>query len=152
MRRLIAFAVAIAALVALPATAAARLPKVLTQEKPAFQLRPATISYTGDGSGLVGGSDGTSVRHPGHLRWTRYTQRQGTARGVVWLDDCEPDCADGTFHPYKVRVRVSSPSHGRFRFLTLKFVYHGHHVTDKRKIEHQHGFWDYAIVSQKGFG
>ena len=142
----------------LPAAAVARLPAVLTQEKPEFQVKPATISYTGDGTGLIGGLDGSSVRHLGHLDWTRYTRRQGTARGLVWLDDCEPDCADGAFHPYKVRVRVSSPSHARFRLLTLKFVFHGKHVTDKRQIQHfsgmngAPGFWEYAIVSQKGFG
>ncbi|MHB1834553.1 MAG: hypothetical protein ACYCXW_06270, partial [Solirubrobacteraceae bacterium] len=39
---------------ALPA-AAASLPKVLTQQTPMFQLRPAVISYTGDGTGYIGG-------------------------------------------------------------------------------------------------
>jgi hypothetical protein len=141
----------------LPTTAAASLPKVLTQEEPAFQVKPASISYTGDGTGIIGGLDGTSVRHPGHLDWTRYTHHAGSARGTVWLNDCEPGCANGTFHPYKVSVRVSSPSHGRFRLLTLKFVYQGKHVTDKRRIQHfagsggEPGFWEYTIVSQTGF-
>jgi hypothetical protein len=141
----------LALILVLPAVAAARLPTVLTQEKPAFQVKPASISYTGDGTGIVGGFDGTSAREPGHLDWTRYTHRVGTARGLVWLNDCEPDCADGTFHSYKVTVRVSSPSHGRFRLLRLTFVFHGKHVTDTRRIHHYPGVWAYDIVSQKGF-
>jgi hypothetical protein len=145
---------AVVALAAWPAVAAARLPKVLTQLRPAFQVRPAVISYTGDGTGLVGGADGTSARHPGHLRWTTYNDRQGIATGLVWLNDCEPDCADGTFHSTPVSVHVFSPRTGRFRFLTLKYTYQGHRYTDRRAARYYAGSdgypgtWAYAIVGR----
>jgi hypothetical protein len=134
--------------------AAAALPTVLTQHaQQPFATRPASISYTGDGTGIIGGTDGTSVRHPGHLRWTRYTQRQGTARGVVWLNDCDPSCAGGQFSALPVTVHVFAPAHGRFTRLTLQFTDHGKHVTDRRRIQHMKasagdpGYWVYAIVS-----
>ncbi len=130
---------------------AAALPKVLTQERPAFQIRPAVIGYTGDGTGIVGGPDGTGPRDLGHLRWTTYNGREGDAVGLVWLDNCTPDCADGTFSPAKVRVRVSFPTHGHFRLLTLKYNHRGRRYVDRRVAQYYRGgsgipsYWEYAI-------
>jgi hypothetical protein len=135
-------------------SAAAGLPAVLTQGRPAFDIKPATISYTGDGTGLIGGADGRSVRHPGHLEWTTYTRRQGIAQGLVWLDDCDPDCAEGTFTATPVSVHVFSPAHGRFRRMTLTYTYQGKRYVDRRAIRHfpagggLSGYWAYAIVGR----
>jgi hypothetical protein len=152
VRRLV-LTLPLAALLLAPQPAAASLPKVLTQERPAFQVKPPVISYTGDGTGVVGGLDGRSPwRNPGHLHWKRYNHRRGVARGLVWLDDCRPNCADGTFHSTPVTVRVSKPRHGRFRRLTLSYRYHGRHYTDRRGIYHNRGgdgfpgYWDYYII------
>jgi hypothetical protein len=134
--------------------AAAKLPGVLTQDPHhPFVVRPASIGYTGDGTGLVGGTDGTSVRHPGHLRWTAYNSRQGIGRGVVWLDDCDPSCADGHFSAFPVAVHVFAPKKGHFTRLTLQFTYNGKHVTDRRGVRHYAGsdgypsYWEYYIIS-----
>jgi hypothetical protein len=130
---------------------AAALPKVLTQETRAFQVRPAVISYTGDGTGYVGGLDGTSAQNLGHLQWTTYTREEGLAVGLVWLDNCTPDCADGTFSATKVRVRVSSPTQGHFRLLTLRYSYRGRRYVDRRVAKFYRGtaglpsYWAYAI-------
>ena len=132
--------------------AAARLPSVLTQGRPAFEVRPASISYTGDGTGIVGGSDGRDARHPGHLRWVTYDERQGVGHGVVWLDDCDPSCAEGTFASTPVAVHVFSPGAGRFRRLTLTYTYRGQRYVDRRMVRHfaagggLPGYWAYAIV------
>jgi hypothetical protein len=136
-------------LVAAPA-ASARLPSVLTQGHPAFQVRPASISYTGDGTGFVGGLDGTGVRHLGRLGWTTYNRAQGLASGLLWLNDCLPNCAQGHFSATHVGVRVSSPRSGRFRRLTLTYDYRGHHYVDRLVIHHYvigggRGFWGYAF-------
>lgn len=123
-----------------PAVAAAAPSKVLTQRPHhVFQVRPAWISYTGDGTGFIGGADGSGPAHPGHLHWGHYTRRQASARGVVWLDDCEPDCADGTFHARPARVHVFRPRHGRFTRMTLKYRYRGHRYVDRRAVHHQPG-------------
>jgi hypothetical protein len=152
MRTRRALLIALLALCALSsqAIAAGGLPKVLTQLTPAFALRPAVIGYTGDGTGVIGGPHGTGPRHLGHLRWTTYNRHDGLAVGLVWLDDCVPDCARGTFTPHTVHVRVSEPTHGHFRLLTLRYRYHGHNYVDRRVALRSSGgsgpaFWSYAI-------
>ena len=84
MRWPVTAALLFAASVTAAATATPALPGVLTQGTPAFQVRPAVIGYTGDGTGIVGGADGTSARHPGHLRWTTYNTQEGVGHGLVW--------------------------------------------------------------------
>src|SRR5919206_4619957 len=98
MPRFSVFALVGLLLLGVPAAALARPPRTVSNVEPYLRVRPAKISYTGDGTGIVGGFDGTSARHPGHLRWLSYTRRDGRARGLLWLDDCEPSCAEGTFH------------------------------------------------------
>jgi hypothetical protein len=133
--RLIAVLLALGAVA--PAAVQAAPPKVLTQRPHhLFQVRPAWISYTGDGTGFIGGSDGSGPADPGHLRWRRYTHRQASARGVVWLNDCEPDCADGRFHARPAKVHVFRPRHGRFTRLTLKYRYRGKRYVDRRAAQH----------------
>lgn len=154
MRRLSTTIVTLGSLLLTPQAASARLPAVLTQLKPEFQVQPAVISYTGDGTGLVGGRDGKSVRHPGHLHWTTYNRRHGVGHGLLWLDDCTPSCADGRFHSTRVAVYVFSPRHGRFRRLTLRYTYHGKRYVDRRGIRHYSGDdgypggWSYYIISR----
>jgi hypothetical protein len=133
--------------------AAAGLPRVLTQLKPAFQVRPAVISYTGDGTGLVGGFDGSGVKHPGHLQWTTYNRLEGLGRGLLWLDDCTPSCAGGTFTSTPVSVHAFDPRSGRFQRLTLTYTYDGKAYTDRRGIRYYAGvangpgYWQYDIIS-----
>jgi hypothetical protein len=149
MRRALLVLVATLTVFVPSALAARGLPKVLTQETPVFQVRPATISYTGDGTGIVGGLDGTSVRHLGHLNWTTYNSGEGLAVGLVWLDNCTPDCAQGRFSAHRVHVRVSQASNGHFRLLTLRYRDQGHSYVDHRVAHYYHGggeaFWAYAI-------
>lgn len=151
---MIAFAVAAMLLAAASARSAeaAGLPKILTQSSThPFQVRPAVISYTGDGTGIVGGPDGTDTRHLGRLRWPVYTRRQAYGSGLVWLNDCEPSCAEGDFSGVPVRLHAFAPRGGRFRRLTLSYTYEGQHYTDRRIIRHfggAGGYWNYAIVSR----
>jgi hypothetical protein len=137
-------------MLAAPATATASLPKVLAkQTEHGFKVRPASISFTGDGTGIVGGADGASARHPGHLHWTRYNRHEGAAKGVVWLDDCDPSCAEGEFSPVPVKVHVGRVRHGRFTRLTLRFTYNGERIVDRRGIRHIGGsypYWAYYII------
>ncbi len=115
-----------------------------------WQSRPTQIVYTGDGSGVLGGSDGTSAAHPGHLRWATWTPKQATGSGAVWIDNCSPDCAQGTFTSHKVKVQAFRPVKGHFTRLTLRYSYHGRPVIDRRGIERhggKKGFWAYYIVS-----
>ncbi|HEY3725932.1 MAG TPA: hypothetical protein VGL51_02085 [Solirubrobacteraceae bacterium] len=112
-----------------------------------LQVRPFVIGYTGDGSGFLGGFDGQGVRlHFGRMRWTQWNRTQATGHGAVWLDDCMPDCAGGTFHPYRVTVYATQVQANVFRRLTLRYRYQGKRVVDRRKVVHAGRDWYYGLV------
>ena len=88
---------AVAAMLMLPvASSATRLPGLLTNQliRPRFQVRPAVISYTGEGTGDVGGSDGTGRHHSGHYEYSVVHQvsdaclRRRRARPVYLPSEC----------------------------------------------------------------
>jgi hypothetical protein len=148
-RRTVALAVALVSL--LPATAQA-LPGLLTQigRGPLFAVRPAQIVYTGDGSGVLGGFSGKGP-YPrfGRLRWSMWNNRQAMGSGAVWLDDCQPDCADGTFHPYAVKVHAFRPQAGHFTRLTLRYGYEGKETVDRRGVRKFGSSYGYYIIGNQ---
>lgn len=124
---------------AIPAAAQAgqRLPLLPTDTstKHNLQVRPFAIDFTGDGTGWLGGFDGTG-RYPnwGRLHWSRWTRTQATGHGALWLNTCRPDCADGTFHASAVTVYATQVRANVFRLLTLRYSYDGEPVVDRRPI------------------
>ena len=131
----------------LPGSAgAAALPGVLTQigHGPPFAVRPAQIIYTGDGSGILGGFSGKGPNpHFGRLSWTVWNQHQAVGHGAVWLDDCEPNCAQGTFHPYSVRVHAYDVQRGHFVHLTLRYIYEQKEIVDRRVVVRHGSVYSY---------
>jgi hypothetical protein len=111
-----------------------------------WQVRPAAIVYTGDGSGVLGGFNGTGVAHPGSITWLSWTATRATGTGAVWLDDCKPDCAEGTFHSAPVKLTAFRPVGGHFTRLTLAYDADGKHWVDTRGLERRGGNWQYFIV------
>jgi hypothetical protein len=145
MPRLLAATAALLGALAFAPIASAATPTVFNG-KGGFQTRPGSISYTGDGTGVIGGSDGSGPRNPGHLKWATYTSSGGRAGGVVWINDCKPSCAEGKFSPIPVSVLVTRPSGGHFTRLTLTYTYSGRRVVDTRKLERHGKNWIYAIA------
>jgi hypothetical protein len=147
-----------AALTAAAASASAKaasasatgLPMVLTPgSRQQFALRPAEIDYTGDGTGVLGGFDGTG-RYPsyGHLKWSSWTGTEALGSGAVWIDDCTPSCAAGKFSPYAIAVRAFDPAAGHFTRLRLRYRYRGAEVVDTRGVRMGiGGAYEYFIVS-----
>jgi hypothetical protein len=84
-----------------------------------WQIRPARISYTGDGTGVLGGGDGNGRTTWGHLTWTSWTRTRAVGNGVDWIKDCTPDCAHGTWHAHPVTLAADRGLAGRFRRLTV---------------------------------
>ena len=72
-----------------------------------FQRRPPQLVYSGDGNAQLAGRHGIRSR----LRWDRWGAREAVGRGDDWHNDCNPDCADGTFYGYPARVRLYRPGH-----------------------------------------
>lgn len=137
------------ALIACSTASAWALPGALTQieHSPPFVVRPAQIVYTGDGSGVLGGFTGKGpLRNFGQLRWSTWNDSQARGAGAVWLDDCTPNCAEGTFHPYAVRVRVFAPQGGHFTRLTLNYTYKGKRIIDRRGVSKFGGNYGYYII------
>ena len=132
------------------ALASGRTPRLLGTDsrnhRYTWQVRPAEIVYTGDGTGVLGGFDGRGVAHPGHLKWTSWTREQATGSGAVWLDSCKPSCAAGTFTAHKVTLKAFRDVRGRFTRLTLRYSYHAEHVVDRRGIRRIGDSWSYYIV------
>jgi hypothetical protein len=118
------------------ATAAAkktRVPGLFTGDYPTkYRVRPAVIGgWTGDGTGYVGGLDGhpNAVRTDpslaarfGHMHWVRWRANRASGVGVVWADDCNPDCADGSFHAAGV-TNVAAWRRRGHHFTRLAFSY-----------------------------
>jgi hypothetical protein len=143
-RLLLALALLGVALASGVATAAG-LPKLLTGTgENVFKIRPATISYTGDGTGILGrfpnGSKG------GSLHWTLWSASAAAATGTVWLNACQPSCAGGRFKSYAVTVAAGRPKGGHFTRMTLRYRYGAKTVTDTRTLERIGSTYQWAIA------
>jgi hypothetical protein len=142
----------LAAAAILTATAPARqhsLPKLLGDGQHyllTWQVKPAHISYTGDGTGIVGGFNGTGASKPGNIRWRSWTANRGVGGGVLWLNDCEPSCAEGTFDAVPVTVTAFAVIAGHFTKLRLIYTYLGKHYVDIRIAEKRGKYWIYDIA------
>jgi protein kinase-like protein len=61
-----------------------------------MEVRPKQITNSGDGSGYVT-----------NLVWSDWGSPQATATGTQELDDCNPNCAQGTFAGYPATVTLA---------------------------------------------
>jgi hypothetical protein len=88
-----------------------------------LQVRPATITYTGDGTGFLGGAHARNGRSGIH--WSKWTTRVALGTGFNQLDNCRPDCAGGAFRGYGVRIELWRPRSlgGRSVFTRLTIFY-----------------------------
>jgi hypothetical protein len=112
-----------------------------------FVVRPAQIVYTGDGSGVLGGFSGRGpLPRFGRLKWSSWTRGQALGSGAVWLDNCTPSCAQGSFRPYAVAVHAFDPRAGHFTRLTLRYSYEGKQVIDRRGVEKVGSNFMYVIL------
>lgn len=154
-------ALATALCVALTAAVALATVKVPAYDGPIVagknpKVRPGTIVYTGDGSGILAGR-GTRSRHPkfGRLQWTTWTATEGKASGADWVNNCVPFCAAGTFTSYPVNLRVFRPRvmAGHRIFTRMQVTYTGkrprgvHTRVQIWKVSDGHGqyFWNFPF-------
>jgi len=78
-----------------------------TQASDGLQVEPASILYTGDGTGLLAGAN-VGNRKSG-IAWTKWTSELALGTGFNQLNDCDPSCAGGKFHGYPVRIELWRP-------------------------------------------
>ncbi len=75
-----------------------------------LKTEPSQIIVSGDGSAFITG-----------LVWTGWGLPSATGSGTLKLDNCIPNCAQGTFTPYQVTVVLSdlTPYGGRAAYATM---------------------------------
>jgi hypothetical protein len=103
MRRILPAVAVATALLALPAsTVAARAERVYLPGCNAGapnQYKPKQI--------IVFCADSSEVLEK--LKWQDWNGTKAHARGTASINDCEPNCAGGTFHDYPVKVTLFRP-------------------------------------------
>jgi hypothetical protein len=60
--------------------------------------RPSAIQFSGDGGDVVTG-----------IQWSSWGSRSATGRGTVGLDNCTPNCAEGTTRYVPATITLSAP-------------------------------------------
>ena len=105
------------------ALGAVRLPSLLTGWYGRYTVRPTSIYYTGDGSGVVGvlrrrGGLGGPGR--GDLHWTAWNGHGAHAVGTLWLKLGTPT-ATSPFTRFAVGVVLGRPRFGHFTRMTLHY-------------------------------
>lgn len=98
-----------------------------------LQVEPASITYTGDGTGLLGGRN-VRDRSSG-IDWTKWTPSLALGSGYNQLNDCTPSCAGGRFSGYAVRIEMWRPRtlSGTLVFTRMTIFYKKNHPRGDRK-------------------
>jgi hypothetical protein len=126
-RAVVVAAVGVGLVVAAVPTALAAhrsLPKLATAAPPgygpAYALRPHTIWFTGDNTGILGRIAKTVHavgKRPGFLHWKVWTRRRAYGVGTEWY---KSGGGVGSFHRTAVTVTLSDPHGGHFVKMTLR--------------------------------
>lgn len=124
------------------AAAAHSLPKLPTDggweaegHEPWLEVRPAVVSFTGDGTAYLGGFTGRSVcrdcRSMGRLTWHEWTDTGARAVGAIWgiAMNRNGGYIRGSYVPHAVSVHAFMPISGVFTRLTYSFSENGRRVT-----------------------
>ena len=127
MRRAVVAAVGVVGLAAaVPSALAAHrpLPKVATGaafgEEPTYAVRPHTIWFTGDGTGILGRLlKGTPAvgKQPGFMHWKSWTRARAYGVGTEWY---KSGGGVGRFQRTAVTVTLTGPRDGHFVKMTLR--------------------------------
>jgi hypothetical protein len=82
-----------------PPTSAAAAPLLLVFPGGTQVYEPAQVQFTGDSSGYLDA-----------LAWSSWDASGASGSGTLHLDDCNPNCATGTFTAYPATVNLSGAS------------------------------------------
>jgi hypothetical protein len=100
-----------------------------------FKVRPATILVTGDGSGWLGGAGYGDAGDYGKIRWTKWRRSGARGNGRIFVNDCDPDCAGGTFWSRKAVIRAGRLRKGRFTRLSARYRRNGDAITARWRLQ-----------------
>jgi hypothetical protein len=100
-----------------------------------FKVRPATILVSGDGTAWLGGKGFGEPGDWGTIRWTRFRRSGARGDGRIFISDCRPDCAGGTFSSWHAVIRAARVRKGRFTRLSARYDRGGAPVTRRWKLQ-----------------
>jgi hypothetical protein len=71
------------------------------------------------------------------LRWSTWGPDRARASGLMRLNDCNPDCAEGTIHHYAAHVRLHRVVyvHGHRRFSRVSWTFTHRHNRSNQTID-----------------
>jgi hypothetical protein len=74
------------------------------------------------------------------LQWRRWNRNIARGSGVAWANDCIPFCFNGTFHKYRVKVRVSrirrcDADGQRYRYTRFRLTFTGDRPPGARRTQ-----------------
>jgi hypothetical protein len=119
-----------------PAALAAGPPRLLAADVTSnFQVRPASMSFGCCGQSFITGpyvsSKNFRLRKWGHIAWRRWRATGAAGNGLMWLDDCTPNCARGTFQSAPVTIQASRVRNGRYTRLVLNYSFRGRRTVER---------------------
>ena len=120
VRRIInvlAAALALLCLTALPVLAAARSPVLWTATAEGFEKRPRSVVLHPMGHEALGRM--TAGR--GDMRWRSWTASRARGVGTLWINDGIPSYGEGKFHGRRAAVLAWRVRSGHFTRLTVTF-------------------------------
>jgi hypothetical protein len=114
--RLTASTVLLASLSAIPATAAERVYIAPGFSAGGAVYRPSKFWASGDATLLFRS-----------IRWSHYGRRSASGAATGEINDCEPDCADGSMHTYPARIELTKVKRtcGRLFYTRLRIHWTG---------------------------
>lgn len=104
------------------ASGATRLPGILNNWTGSFVVRPSSIDLTPTDGYIVTGTG--PFAHPAPIEWLSWTQSEARGIGVLWVDTCRINCAEGPELPYKATIRGFTRQGTHFTQLTINSAYH----------------------------
>jgi hypothetical protein len=132
MRKAAAAGIAVLAVAVAAAPAQAR-PR-LHDGVDGFKVRPATVLVSGDGSAWLGGAGHGEPPNYGTIRWTKFRRSGARGRGRMFINDCDPDCAGGTFSNRKAVIRARRVRHGHYTRLSAAYERNGERLVARWKL------------------
>ena len=129
MKRLVLTSVSMVVLAALGATVAfgashVRIPGCGGTDRAAYKPDKVIVAC-GDGNFFVVS-----------LEWSKWTGKAASGAGTGKVNDCMPNCAQGTFRSYAVKLIATTPvmcSSGKREFSRLAFYFRHKHPGTARK-------------------
>lgn len=116
--------VAVAVFAASGASAAlAAVPGVISEGTAPPKVKPKQIVY-GMGE-LFAGSKRVSKTDLGSIHWSKWSKKKAVGSGGNWLDNCKPNCAQGKFQGYPVKLTLTTPKvvSGKHIFTRMTVTY-----------------------------